>query len=474
VEAWERFTDRDSLEAAVLQVELAVDGLYSLDFERTRAMGGASLELSERLGDRPLIASAAAVLALGEVCEGRIAEAREHRALALEQIDRVSDSELAPRLEALYYLGWADNYLEHYDDAIAHADRGIEIARGAGEGRLLVPLMLVKPYALEMNGGLAQARELCEAAVEGSRLATNPHYLFWALFELGWAHYYLGDLERAVEACEESARVGGRLAGGTMPAASGGPGWPLAATLFELGDLDRGFETMAQIGGFELEYAIPVERCFYWEILTLAELARGGGEVAAAYVVRAEEQAARLGLGLPEAVTARARAALLLASGDAPAAAASAAQSAEAAVAVGARLPGAYARSLQGRSLAAAGRRKEAIAAFREAEAVLDTCGSVRERDAARRELRKLGARAEKRGPAAAGDSGVPSLTKRELEIASLVTDRRTNREIAAELFLSDKTVESHLRNIFVKLGVSSRVEVARAVERERRSGEPS
>jgi DNA-binding NarL/FixJ family response regulator len=54
------------------------------------------------------------------------------------------------------------------------------------------------------------------------------------------------------------------------------------------------------------------------------------------------------------------------------------------------------------------------------------------------------------------------------LEIADLVTARKTNREIAAALFLSDKTIESHLRNIFVKLGVSSRVDVARAGERER------
>ncbi len=50
--------------------------------------------------------------------------------------------------------------------------------------------------------------------------------------------------------------------------------------------------------------------------------------------------------------------------------------------------------------------------------------------------------------------------------MARLVVDRRTNSEIAADLFLSLKTVESHMRNIFCKLGVSSRVEVARQAER--------
>lgn len=58
------------------------------------------------------------------------------------------------------------------------------------------------------------------------------------------------------------------------------------------------------------------------------------------------------------------------------------------------------------------------------------------------------------------------ALTGRELQVVHLVIDRKTNREIGAELFISQKTVETHLRNIFHKMNVSSRVELARAAER--------
>ncbi len=468
-QAWDEATDRPSAAGAALQIELAVDGLYTLDYARSIAMGADALESATGLGDRALIAAAASALCLAEVVAGQVEPARGHREEALAQIDRLSDAELAPRLEALYYLGWAENYLEHYDDAIEHVDRGIAIARATGEGRLLIPMMLVKGYPLEIQGRLGEAMQLCETAVESARLSANPHYLFWALFELGWAHYYLGDLEAAVVACEESSRAGGRLAGGTMPAASGGPGWPLAATLFELGELDRGFEVMQAIGGSELEHAIPVERCFYWEILALAELTRGRPDAAEEHASRAEEQAARLDLRLPTAVAGRARAALLLAAGNAAEAEAAAGAAATGFDSLGAALPAAYAHALQGRALASAGDRKRAVAVLREAERTLDACGSVRERDSVRRELRKLGARAEARGPATPEDSGVGSLTKRELEIAELITDRLTNPQIAEKLFLSKKTVESHVRNLFLKLGASTRVEVARIVERDRR-----
>jgi ATP/maltotriose-dependent transcriptional regulator MalT len=229
-------------------------------------------------------------------------------------------------------------------------------------------------------------------------------------------------------------------------------------------------ETVRGLGEDELDWAIPAEKCFNWENLAIAEIAVGNIDRAAMYADRAERDAANLDLHLPSALAARARAAVLLARGESSAAAAAAQRSVDLARAGGAWLHAAYSRSLLGRCLAAGGERVRAIEHLREAERELDRFGSVRPRDEARRELRKLGARSEPRGPASVGDSGVAALTKRELEIAGLVTDRMTNREIAAALFLSDKTVESHLRNLFMKLGVSSRTEVARTIERERAS----
>ena len=91
----------------------------------------------------------------------------------------------------------------------------------------------------------------------------------------------------------------------------------------------------------------------------------------------------------------------------------------------------------------------------------------MRYRESAERELGKLGHRPHRRTRAGrTEETGIDSLTERELQVVRLVVDRKTNREIAAELFLSQKTVETHLRNIFRKIDVSTRVELARVVER--------
>jgi DNA-binding CsgD family transcriptional regulator len=56
-------------------------------------------------------------------------------------------------------------------------------------------------------------------------------------------------------------------------------------------------------------------------------------------------------------------------------------------------------------------------------------------------------------------------LTPQEIQIARLLADGRTTREAAAALFLSPKTIEYHLRNAYRKLGVSSRAQLAAALE---------
>ena len=271
-------------------------------------------------------------------------------------------------------------------------------------------MLLGKNFPFEMQGRLGEAIECCQQALEAARLAASPHQLYRALFELGWTLYYAGDLDGAIAAFEESLQFDRRMAGGTIPNGGGGPGWGLGVAWFDAGEVERGRKILLELVGEDVARTMPVERCFDWESLTLVELAVGHTEAADAYARRAEEDAARLGLQLPQALACRARAAVLLACGEPAEAARVAARSAEAAAAMGAQLHAAFSRSLQGRALAAAGVREEAIAVLRQAEHELDTCGSLRVRDETRRELRRLGARAETRGSAAAGDSGLASL----------------------------------------------------------------
>ena len=246
--AWEELPDRSTAAAAVLQIELAVDGLYELDFEQTAEMGEHALATARALGDRALIAAAASVFCLGETVAGRIDRAREWREEARAEVDRLTDEELAPRSEALYYLGWAETYLERYADGIGRFERGLEIARAMGDGRLLIPNMLGKNFALEMTGRLVEAIECCETGLEAARLSSSPHELYRALFELGWTLYYSGDLDGAIAAFEESLRVDRRLAGGTIPNGGGGPGWGLGVAWFDAGEVERGRKILLELG----------------------------------------------------------------------------------------------------------------------------------------------------------------------------------------------------------------------------------
>jgi DNA-binding CsgD family transcriptional regulator len=102
-------------------------------------------------------------------------------------------------------------------------------------------------------------------------------------------------------------------------------------------------------------------------------------------------------------------------------------------------------------------RRRDARDQLGAAFGMFDAIGMEAFAGRARAELRATGERARPRSP------GAPEvLTAQEAQIALLVAEHLSNREIAARLFISASTVEYHLRKIFRKLGVTSRVELAR------------
>jgi len=140
-------------------------------------------------------------------------------------------------------------------------------------------------------------------------------------------------------------------------------------------------------------------------------------------------------------------------SGDGRRAARLAGESAAAADRIGARLEASRSLLLAGTALAREGGcRDEAIGMLLRAEVELGACGAAGYRGQAARELRRLGRRI---GPGTG--SGPGSLTERELEVAQLAAAGKSSREIGTQLFVSHKTVETHLALVFTKLGVSSR-----------------
>jgi DNA-binding NarL/FixJ family response regulator len=131
--------------------------------------------------------------------------------------------------------------------------------------------------------------------------------------------------------------------------------------------------------------------------------------------------------------------------------------------AAGRHLAETFAREELGYAAAAAGDRDRAAAALEQALAGYQRMGARPDQDRALGRLRALGVR---RGPREAhrGVSfGWASLTATEVKIAALVRDGLTNREIGTRLYVSPRTVQTHVSHILQKTGLRSRVEIARA-----------
>lgn len=129
---------------------------------------------------------------------------------------------------------------------------------------------------------------------------------------------------------------------------------------------------------------------------------------------------------------------------------------------LGLPFPVARSRVCYGERLRRAGQRVDARGQLTPGLDIFERLGARCWAERAETELRATGQRLRRREP-----TDREELTPQELQIALSVADGKTNKEVAAALFLSPKTIEAHLGRIYRKLGITSRGQLIRALSRD-------
>jgi DNA-binding CsgD family transcriptional regulator/tetratricopeptide (TPR) repeat protein len=426
-----------------------------------------ALGTAERLGDVSLLARVHRALLLLHAWTGPMDEARAHGARAVELADAAGERTVA------WSAHWAMAILGGLTgDAAATAHHVAASERIADEIRSPVLRVWTAEVAMEYMAGVGEWRPalaLAERTIPAARALGQrtllPRLLVWT----GLIHRGLGDLERARAYVEEAWAVSGAAdAGGggrpvdvhaVVPAHTG-----MAGYLVTVGEHRRALRVgeaglaIADRSGY-LAWAVYRLLPFIIEsALWLGDYAR-----VARYSERLRRDSSALGhaLGLAWADTTDALLAYL--TGPADRAAPLLRDAAAALEAVPFVFDAARLRRMVAHALSDAGDRAGAARELRRAYDVFARLGAERELQGAREQLRTLGARPPARVP----NAGAGALSEREAEVARLVVARKSNKEIGAALGISARTVSTHLSNIFGKVGVSSRGELADAVRGE-------
>ena len=443
-----------SLAGFSLRMTIAGLSLDDLRFDRVSSIATEGLAQARGIANPFREHAALAMLALGYAAAGHADQARGPLDEAIALLADRDDGEMDPHSQGFCDVGAALSFSGRYEEALRQLRRGVAIDRRTGHGYYIPVLLATQLQPLIQLGRLTDAIAAGEEAVEAAWTSGSPALPLGAHGDLALARQLAGDTDGALRDAREGVRVASASRRWRARA-----GWTLG--LIEAGGQpEAGIATILQAaGGWELPEVVPAERPLVWAALADAELHRVDVAAAERAAARLDTAAAAIDTPLAHSLAARSRAALLLADGRPDEAAALARRGT---ATTSAPLEAARARAIEGVALAQAGDRDGGVAALKDAADELERFGAQRLRDHALSELRRLGVRTWKRGPTVPRDAeGLHALSPREREVAALVQAGKRNTEIARELFLSLKTVESHTRNIYAKLGVSSRVELA-------------
>jgi DNA-binding CsgD family transcriptional regulator len=401
-----------------------------------------ALEIAQQHDDQGLLAAALAANAqLDFVLLRRISVADLERAAELEQ--RCAPSKMLARLTHTRM----QIYIAQLDEARATLRTLYEEARASGL-RWEIPALSFLLDAETRAGNLAVASELADEFVAIVRPTNRKLAEVTAALSRGLVLAWIGDVELARREADEAIAIADDLRFG---ARSADARWVRGFVELSLGDpaAAQGYFAPAVANVFSGGVQAPARH---------VPLIRDAAEALAALGRPAETQPLIEWLE-KDSENPWARAAVAFSRGVAAAASADeehALAHLEDAVEMFGRLP--LPLDL-GRALLALGsaqrrsrRLRDARTSLANAVRIFDERGAPLWADRARRELARIGGRPR-------ADA---TLTPSELRVAELVADGLTNKEVAARLFVTDRTVEGHLSRIYAKLGLRSRAELAR------------
>ncbi|MEV7372895.1 LuxR C-terminal-related transcriptional regulator [Streptomyces sp. NPDC090301] len=440
-------------------------------------------------------AALAVLIAFCDVFSGDTRRAAPEVARCAALVDALPDGVAGRTPDVLALLGCAELYLERFPDARRHLQRGLDAATGGAHKHIRAHLLLGLTMIDQWAGRLDEAARRAAEAEELARAVDAPDVVTLATamraMTLVWA--------RGRRYTEEAVALAARA----VDTAALGRGWWATSAISLLahaqllgGDAAGCLRTLLDGGGGEgLPQVQPAFRPSLLALMATAELSRGHGTEAERLLADAEADAGRLGLGLQWACVHRAGAQLRAARGEHAAALELFERAAETFRGRGLPVQHAWTLIAGAPMTLSVGGQDAAFEVLARAEALARPCGAALVVEEATR-IRDLLAATTRPGE----DAGLPSaqqttehagtelrgaeprgadfpspvearttnlrsvLSEREREIADLAAEGLRSRQIAERLFLSHRTVDSHLGSAYRKLGVSSRTALARAL----------
>ena len=431
----DRIAEFEPIRAAAMLVDAIQAASYGGDLPRVAAAGRRAARLA--IG-KPSIPGAAFAAGVGAVLEGDADRGAPFLRAVVASGDYTSDP------LRLAWAGCAAAYLGDVDTARSYGLRAVARCRASGALSTL-------PYALELvsTHEFAASPAATEAdSTEGLRVAREigqPASAAVHLSLLAMVAAHRGDEGATTAYADEVA----------MLAARHGLAFPQARATAALGTLDlllgRPERALDRLDSVAVS-GHPLMALSSTPDLVEAAVRVGRRDRALAAVSRFEDWVIPSGPSLASALLARCRG--LLAAGAEAAAHFEAALGAH--TSSGAALEHAHTQLLYGELLRRERRRAEARPHLRAALETFERLGARPWAERARAELRASGERARRRDGDEAGE-----LTPQERQVARFVAAGASNKDVAAQLYVSPRTVDAHLRNVFAKLGISSRGQLA-------------